>query len=296
MGNFLKKAIKTAITGGRDLVREVTKEQDNPHDHDTDDFAYCRLNSLLIKLMAGEDGALRPHFVWGVLHGVHLAKAIGINRVSVIEFGVAGGNGLISLERAAKKIEPIFEIGIDVYGFDTGAGLPKPQNYRDLPNLWAQGAFPMDFEKLKRRLTKAKLLIGLVEDTISRFIQSIPAPVAFISFDLDYYTSTVEAFRLFDANPAVLLPRIHCYFDDIMGFTYSDYTGERLAIAEFNVSHDMRKISPIYGLKYFLPAPYNQADWSEAFFLAHIFDHDLYGRPDGLLKRATGGMTDLKAE
>lgn len=188
---------------------------------------------------------------------------------------MAGGNGLISLERVAQKVEPLFQVKIDVYGFDTGAGLPKSQDNRDLPNLWTEGAFPMDFEKLKKRLTKAQLLLGMVEDTVPRFIHSTPAPVAFISFDLDYYSSTIQASRLFEANQAVLLPRIDCYFDDILGFTYSDYSGERLAIAEFNSSHDTRKISPIYGLKYFLPAAYNQAEWSEAFFLAHIFDHDL---------------------
>jgi hypothetical protein len=296
MGNLLKKVFRKALIRGRDLVRELTHEQSVQHDHDKDDFAYGWLNSVWLNLMANQNGELRQHFSWGVLHGAHLAKAIGINRVSVIEFGVAGGNGLISLEKVAQKVEPILKVQIDVYGFDTGAGLPKPQDYRDLPNLWAEGAFPMDFEKLKKRLTKAQLFLGLVEDTVSRFIQSKPAPVAFISFDLDYYSSTMRAFKLFEANQELLLPRIHCYFDDIMGFSYSNYTGERLAIAEFNSSHDMRKISPIYGLKHFLPPSHHQADWAEAIFMAHIFDHDLYGRPDGLLKRASGGMTDLKTE
>lgn len=27
------------------------------------------------------------------------------------------------------------------YGFDTGKGLPKPQDYRDLPNLYRESAF-----------------------------------------------------------------------------------------------------------------------------------------------------------
>jgi hypothetical protein len=296
MGNLFRKFLRRAIITGRDLVREATEERNDEHDHDKDDFAYCWLNSIWTKLMAEEDGALRPHFAWGVLQSVHLAKAIGINHVSVIEFGVAGGNGIISLERVAQKVEPLFQVKIDVYGFDTGAGLPKPQDHRDLPNLWREGAFPMDFEKLQKRLTKGQLLLGMVEDTVPRFIHSTPAPVGFISFDLDYYTSTLQAFRLFEADQAVLLPRIHCYFDDILGFTYCDYTGERLAIAEFNSSHDTRKISPIYGLKYFLPAPYNQVEWSEAFFMAHIFDHQLYGRPDGLVKRGIGSSTDLRTE
>ena len=39
-----------------------------------------------------------------------------------------------------------------------------------------------------------------------------------------------------------------------MGATHSDFAGERLAIAEFNVAHQMRKISPVYGLKYYVSA------------------------------------------
>jgi hypothetical protein len=43
----------------------------------------------------------------------------------------------------------------------------------------------------------------------------------------------------------ILLPldfaRIHCYFDDIVGFTFSEYTGERLAITEFNNAHQMKR-------------------------------------------------------
>ena len=106
----------------------------------------------------------------------------------------------------------------------------------------------------------------------------------------------MQAFKVLEADPALLLPRVYCYFDDIMGFTYSEYNGERLAITEFNASHDSRKISPIYGLKYFLPAPHAQADWSEMIYMAHIFDHELYGREDGSVKGPVGGPTDLQDE
>jgi hypothetical protein len=294
---MFKKSIKRGIIKVRDFIWSLQEERNEKHDYDQDDFAYPWLNSILTKLLSDEDGAaLRPHFLWGVLQGACLAKAVGIDRVSVMELGVAGGNGLISLERVAEKIEGILEVKIDVYGFDTGAGLPKSQDHRDLPNLWAESAFPMDFQKLKQRLKRAQLLLGLVQESIPRFIDSTPAPVAFVSFDLDYYSSTMQAFKLLEADPALLLPRIHCYFDDIIGFTFSDYNGERLAIREFNDSHRMRKISPIYGLKYLLPASQRQEAWVEQFYMAHIFDHDLYGRPDGLVKRALGSSTDLKVK
>jgi hypothetical protein len=261
---------------------------DRVYDPDRYQFTYLWLNSILAKLVNQEGRALRPHYTWGVLQGVHLAKALKSPRVSVIEFGVAGGNGLVSLERIAERVEDILEVGIDVYGFDTGRGLPQPTDYRDCPNLWSEGLYCMDEEKLQKRLRRARLVLGLVDETISEFIKSNPSPIAFISFDLDYYSSTVGALKLLESDPALLLPRIYCYFDDILGFTYSEYNGERLAIAEFNAAHDMRKLSTIYGLKYCLPPPYSAAQWAEQFYIAHIFDHHLYCEQDNL-----GGASKL---
>ena len=62
----------------------------------------------------------RPHYVWGVLNGVYLAQALGFDRVSAIEFGVAGGNGLVTLELIADKMRRYFGVEVDVYGFDAG--------------------------------------------------------------------------------------------------------------------------------------------------------------------------------
>jgi hypothetical protein len=224
----------------------------------------------------------RPNYVWGVVHGAGLAQTLGVHQISVVEFGVAGGNGLIALQDIAAKVEEMLGVKIDAYGFDTGTGLPKPTDYRDLPNFFSEGFYPMDAEKLRTQLNKAVLRLGQIQNTISDFINSKPAPVAFISFDLDLYTSTRHAFALFEADQNLLLPRIHCYFDDILGFTYSEFTGELLAIADFNSGHKMRKISKINGLKYFLPQSLAQRKWVDQFYLAHIFDHTSYGYYDGL--------------
>jgi hypothetical protein len=300
--NPVKKAIGGIFRKTRSYVRRLeqysngtsAESQNGNNNNQQGEFAYLWLNSIFEKLVAEPGCARRSDYTWGVLQGAYLATAIGINRISVIEFGVAGGNGLVSLEQIAKKVEQIFSIGIDVYGFDTGGGLPKPQDYRDCPNLWSPGYFAMDKEKLQSRLEKAQLVLGLVKETVPEFLKTKPSPVAFVSFDLDYYSSTMEAFQLFEADDSFLLPRIYCYFDDITGFTYSDYTGERLAISEFNADHPMRKISPIYGLKHFLPAPYADSWWSEMFFIAHLFDHKWYNKSDGLVKRVVGGGTELR--
>lgn len=298
MTEMLKKMIKKAL---RKVVRRIGSyvdgleaETEANRDFSQDDIAYPRLNSLFSSLLSGNGGMLRPSYAWGVLHGVHLASALGIDRVSVMEFGVAGGLGLLALEEAATKIGPMFGVHVDVYGFDTGAGLPKPADYRDLPNLYTEGGFPMDVDKLRARLRNAQLVLGFIEETIPRFLESKPAPVAFISYDVDYYSSTMHAFKVLEADTGVLLPRVHCYFDDIMGFTCSEFTGERLAIAEFNAAHPMRKISLIYGLRYFLPPRYANEQWAEMIYFAHIFDHPLYGRNDGLVRRAVGCRTDIR--
>src|SRR4030095_11163560 len=124
----VKRVVKAALWRARRYVRrldeETAAEEAQRHNYDHDDYAYPWLNSIFMKLLSEERGVLRPSYTWGVLHGVHLAKTLGINRWSIIEFGVAGGNGLISLDRIAERIEAILGVGIEVYGFDTGVGLP----------------------------------------------------------------------------------------------------------------------------------------------------------------------------
>jgi hypothetical protein len=239
----------------------------------------------LFKKIAAQKGFRRPHYLWGALHGVNLAKAIGIEKVSLIEFGVAGGNGLTALETIAERLESIFGVNIELYGFGTAGGMPKPTDYRDTPNLWQEGFYPMDVEKLQQRLKRTKLHVGFVGDTVPEFIASKPAPVAFIAFDLCFYSSTAEAFRIFDADQSVLLPRVYCFFRNTLGRTFGDFNGERLAISEFNAKHEVRKISKIYGLRYYVGS--NVGRWVDQYCMAHIGDHDLYGRYDGLIQEAT---------
>ena len=221
----------------------------------------------------------RPSYTWGVLQGVSVARALGHRRVSVLEFGVAGGCGLVKLEQIAEAAEGLTGVEIDVYGFDTGCGLPKPQDYRDMPFLWRQGDFAMDLPRLRERLRRAHLQIGLVEKTVPDFVATKFAPVCFVSIDLDFYTGTYHALKLLEAEPDRLLPRIPFYFDDIMGGIgggCSEFTGERLAIKEFNDTHPMRKISTQPGLKFLVPPEEKEQQWVEMMYFAHLFDHPEY--------------------
>lgn len=220
----------------------------------------------------------RPSYRWGTLCAAEVAKELGYDQISVIEFGVAGGSGLVKLEQLAAEAQAITGVIIEVYGFDTGTGLPRPTDYRDLPQLWGEGDYKMDVELLKSRLGGSELLLGPVSETVSKFIAMNPAPVGFISFDMDLYSSTMDAFKLFEAHEQVLMPRVVCYFDDIMGYSHSDFTGERLAIHEFNAQSDSRKISKIYGLRDILRS---DKIWTDMMFMFHAFDHSRYGDFDG---------------
>jgi hypothetical protein len=242
------------------------------------EFQLRQIIAMLLpkKLFGFVASRFRPKYTYCVYQGALLAKKLGYTRVSMIEFGVAGGNGLLCLEREAAKAGKKLGVEIDVYGFDTAEGLPSLLDYRDLPFAWRKGAFGMNYDSLKKRLKRAKLVIGDIRETAGDFVKNYdPAPIAAVFHDMDYYSSTKAALRIFDADNKYQLPRIFSYFDDIGGTNLalmSDYTGERLAIKEFNDSHELKKISPAYNLLERTHIKY----WHHQVFVLHTFDHEKY--------------------
>ena len=84
----VKRVVRATLWRARRYIQRLEEEAEESHNYAHDDYAYRWLNSILMKLLSEERGVLRPNYTWGVLHGVHLAKTLlGINRVSVIEFG-----------------------------------------------------------------------------------------------------------------------------------------------------------------------------------------------------------------
>jgi hypothetical protein len=135
----------------------------------------------------------------------------------------------------------------------------------------------MDQDALRAKLKRSTLILGNVADTIKTFFSAHdPGPIGAISDDLDFYSSTMDGLKLFDVDDKRLLPRVFCYFDDVLGGDvelYGDHTGERLAINEFNASHNDRKISPAY----YLQAPGFQG-WHFQTWILHNFRHIDYGK------------------
>ena len=232
--------------------------------------------------LAARDGRQRDAYTWCTLHAARLARHIGQDRITVAEFGVAGGKGLLALERAAAWAEERYDVRVDVVGFDSGLGLGAPKDARDLPNIWSQGDFVMDERRLRAQLDRAELVLGWVADTLPAWLERDPAPVGFCAFDVDQYRATVDALAILRAPHDNLLPRVHCLFDDVLGYTFGDGNGERLAIREFNERDPSRWISQLYGLQHFVPQRLRDASWVEKIFMAHLTEHPDYARPDGL--------------
>jgi hypothetical protein len=221
----------------------------------------------------------RPQYAFGVFCAADLAKRLGVSAISVVEFGVARGRGLLALENIAAVIGEHFGVSIGVVGFDTGRGMPETTDYRDLPYVWAKGFYDMDEGALRSLLSPStELMIGDVADTISSWLaRGDAAPIGFISFDLDYYSSTKKALSLFEASSHNLrLPRVYCYFDDIVWPPYAchnEYIGELCAIREFNQLHENLKLCPIHMLRHMRAHP---DPWNEQMYALHDFGHPLY--------------------
>lgn len=221
----------------------------------------------------------RSHYAYCCLHSALLAKKLGIKEISAIEFGVAKGNGLLALEKICSDVTQITGIKFQIYGFDTGKGLPEPKSYKDLPYAWRLGDFAMDRYKLQQKLSAAKLILGDVKETVNEFIKKYnPAPIGCMFHDLDFYSSTKDSFAFINqSNTSYFLPRVFNYFDDILGNElelYSEFTGERLAIEEFNSENSVIKFAE---LKYLLS--YSRTNmWYHQLRALHFFEHALYNK------------------
>jgi hypothetical protein len=218
----------------------------------------------------------KPQYAYGVYAAADQAKRLGLRALSVVELGVAGGRGLLALEQIARAVAERFDMSVHVVGFDSGSGMPAPVDFRDLPHVWGRGFYRMDVDALTARLSSStKLILGSVADTIGEWTPA--APLGFVAFDLDYYSSTKAALRVFEhPEPSTRLPRCYCYFDDVMWpehACHNEYTGELCAIREFNEEHAFEKICPIhmFGNTRALHEP-----WNEAMYVLHDFKHPLY--------------------
>lgn len=178
-----------------------------------------------------------------IMDAAKLAKDNGYDRISVIEFGVAGGTRLLICELYAIEIEKLTGVAIDMYGFDLGNGLNLSNDTRDHHEWVHKDDFPMDIGLLQGRLRKAKLILGDICDTAKTFLGiHSPAPIGAMMIDVDQYAPTAAILEMLFEDDKYFLPIIYMYFDDI--HPHLEFQGEQLAIVEFNAKSQDIKISP----------------------------------------------------
>jgi hypothetical protein len=222
-----------------------------------------------VRTKARWDTCPRPQYLAGVLAAADEAKQEGVGEISVFEFGVAGGNGLLALGDVAAAVEAETGIRIAVYGFDTGSGLPElTGDYRDYPDHWQPGDYPMNEAALRSRLrSNTRLVIGNVRDTLPQIIPGIHQPIGFVAVDVDIYSSTCDVLRIFSNRSRKMLRRVFMYCDDVdLMFTHR-FAGELLAIEEFNQSDAGVKIDCWRGITKQRPFP--EAAWLNRMYIAH---------------------------
>lgn len=282
----VKQAVRSFQSGSRTIVSRLdapskTHNSASRAISEAPENHWARVNRIFSEEVA-RGGIVRPNYLWSLLHVGDVARTLRIPRITAIEFGVAGGNGLVALEGAADAVERRLGTAIDVVGFDHGKGLPPPLDYRDAPYLMQPGQFAMDEKKLRARLHRASLYIGLVSETLGEFAESRSAPIGFISLDLDFYSSTMDALELLDLDPENFLPRVLCYCDDVLGYPWGESNGERRAIADFNASRTSRVIDHLPGFRHCVAASEFHSRWVDSMYLAHILDHPRYGDDEGV--------------
>src|SRR4051794_27402049 len=131
------------------------------------------------------DLVVRPHYAYGVLKAADLARQNGVRAVTLLEFGVASGAGLMNLADIARQVSHETGIEFQLHGFDSGSGMPPAEDYRDHPDLYQEGDFTMDVEALRTILPdNVSLHLGPLASTVPQFLAELDprAPIGFVSF------------------------------------------------------------------------------------------------------------------
>lgn len=220
------------------------------------------------------DLVLRQHHAWALLHSADRARSAGITELTALEFGVASGAGLLNMCRISDAVERETGVRCRIVGFDTGQGMPPPVDFRDHPELYQAGDFPMDATALSQRLPpRGSLALGPIGETLREFMKTLrpSVPIGFVSLDVDYYSSAKDALCVFDGPGDCYLPAVPMYVDDLALETHNSWAGELLAIREYNEASQSRKIERPRFLR--ASRLFKNAAWIDHMYMVHVLDH-----------------------
>ncbi len=216
----------------------------------------------------------RGAYTYGMLRAADVANYFGTREITVIEFGVGDGGGLLEMARAAKFVEQETGVQLHVVGFDTGTGLPAPYSYKDHPEMWSVGDFPTGVHVPSAVEMGAKMIWGEIADTGPRFFAGSAldtAPLGFAAIDVDLYSSAVSVLQGFlEPRASKFTPAVSLYFDDTTSFFSNEWCGELAAISEFNAASAERKISVDRTFPGHRTAAYR---WFSGMRVLHVLDH-----------------------
>jgi hypothetical protein len=167
--NSLRYLIKRALRPGR--LHQILIERGSEPLH-------LNLMALPVALFGGYrvkfdfDLAHRRQYAWPTLFAADQARNLGIKAVSVVEFGVAAGAGLLNMCALEERTTKATGVAFRVYGFDSGVGMPSAIDYRDQPDRYQRGDFPMgDPDVLRGALPSfAEPVIGDIKTTLGDFL------------------------------------------------------------------------------------------------------------------------------
>jgi hypothetical protein len=227
------------------------------------------------KMKIACDLIVRQQYAYCLLKTAELAQAQGLSSVTVIEFGVAAGAGLINICDISRKITALTGVSFQIFGFDSGKGMPPPHDHRDHPEFFTEGSYPLiDRGALIRALPpNAKLILGDIQETLPPFMASLSpdSPLGFVVVDVDYYWSAKECLNVFLGAADTYLPWTLVYLDDIGFESANPWVGELLAVREFNEENEMRKIHLFEGLRH--KRLFKHTSWFDQVYLMHVLDH-----------------------
>ena len=223
----------------------------------------------------------RPNYAYGILRAADVATFFGQSAVTVCEFGVASGGGLLNMIEIADLVSRDTGVTVRVVGFDNGEGLPEPQGYKDHPEIWSGGDFRIEDRDglLRRTEGKAEIIFGDVAETVRPFAAGLDpsAPLGFIAIDVDIYSAARSALWCLLERPEVYSPAISMYVDDIGFFFANEWCGELAAIREFNAEHELRKIDVDRSLPGRRPMVHER--WYRNMYVCHVLDHPARSAP-----------------
>ncbi len=216
----------------------------------------------------------RQPYAFGLNEAFKEAVKIGTNKIIIIEFGVAAGTGLFNLGFIANKLSKIYGVDYKIVGFDTGKGMPEAIDYRDHPEKYRKGDFPSLNLQESALPKNTRVIYGEIKETISSFSKSLEpkTKIAFVSIDVDYYSSTKDCLKIFEMNSDFFLPSTILYLDDVNNIDHNAYCGELLAINEFNEENKIRKITKMTQLRNW--RLFKNALWLDQMYFLHVFDSD----------------------